>query len=364
MPVGVGVRGARASGHHHHGGEHSHHHHGPSHPPGQGQSPVGGKVPHDTWDDNTLDGPCDGPGGAQITTLPPPKERIFTGQMEKKAVSNKGFRWQSRFAVLSQEHLAFAKILDDNEKQKQASHWVLHGDYINIVRLREVFEMCDVDKNGGLDKSECRKALITLDLFSKDEDVDYYFAQLDDDNSGLLQWDEFKMLAHVSMRCNSVIDYIPLVDITSVEYELVARDSKEGRAETDNSGTLWSTASLGADDRGINGPPADGVPEGQGHLAAEEFSAAELRNARLLRAPSMLRRSLHMFEDVTGLEIERSRDERNRKLPAYDPDKYEVHVLCERFSRLLLMRACMCTLPYPPLTHVIESRGALDLVLC
>lgn len=336
MPVGVGVRGARATGsgskqnhHNHHGhGEHGHYHHGGR------QSPVSttGNGLCDALDD-TLDHLPNGPGGAQLTTLPPPKERIYTGQMEKKAVSKKGFRWQSRFAVLSQEHLAFAKILDENEKQKQASHWVLHGDYINVVRLREVFQMADSDKNGELDKLECKQALVALDLFSKDEDVDFYFEQLDTDNSGLLQWEEFKMLAHVSMRCNAVIDFIPLIDISAVEYELVARDSKEGRAETDSGEKLWNKTAESPVARNMNGPSDRSAPEGQerraphphrADLAASSFSDAELRNARLLRAPSMMRRTIHMFEDVTGLEIERSKDERNRKIPAYDATKFEV----------------------------------------
>ena len=43
--------------------------------------------------------------------------------------------------------------------------------------------------------------------------------------------------------------------------------------------------------------------------------------------PTLLQRSIHLVEEVTGLEIERSKEQRTRRIPHYNPAKFEVHLV-------------------------------------
>ena len=174
-----------------------------------------------------------------------------------------------------------------------------------------------------LDKAECMNALIALDLFSKDSDLDFYFQELDTDKSGFLNWDEFRMLARLSSLCNAVIDYIPLKEIHAVEFELVARDSREGRGEDEEAMKPWDSAGTSSAEQGAGGVGSDKPAE----AAGPDFSAEALRNERLLRKPTLLQRSIHLVEEVTGLEIERSKEQRTRRIPHYNPAKFEVHLV-------------------------------------
>ena len=83
-----------------------------------------------------------------LSVLPPPEERIFSGNMYKKSITSKGVHWLPRFAVLSHEHLAFAKVLEDCSGH--AGHWMSRLGEISTNRLWEVFDKNDINKNGLL----------------------------------------------------------------------------------------------------------------------------------------------------------------------------------------------------------------------
>ena len=62
-----------------------------------------------------------------------------------------------------------------------------------------------------LDIDEAKQALKELGVSTSDEDFLKLFRHLDTDNSGSLDWEEFKAMAKQAHIRNSVTDYIPLV---------------------------------------------------------------------------------------------------------------------------------------------------------
>lgn len=62
-----------------------------------------------------------------------------------------------------------------------------------------------------LDIDEANQALKELGVITSDEDFRQLFRHLDTDNSGSLDWEEFKAMAKQAHIRNSVTDYIPLV---------------------------------------------------------------------------------------------------------------------------------------------------------
>ena len=85
-------------------------------------------------------------GETALTLLPLPEERIFSGNMEKKSITSKGVHWSMRFAVLSREHLAFAKVLEECESQ--AGHWMSRIGEMSTNRLWEVFDKYNIKEKG------------------------------------------------------------------------------------------------------------------------------------------------------------------------------------------------------------------------
>ena len=62
------------------------------------------------------------------------------------------------------------------EKQKE----------ITLSDASRVFSKTDKDFNGQLDLEEVKEAFLELNLLSDESDVEYYFTQLDADQSGAL----------------------------------------------------------------------------------------------------------------------------------------------------------------------------------
>ena len=70
--------------------------------------------------------------------------------------------------------------------------------------------MQDVDNSGFLDAGEVRECLGYLNMPNSETTVMLLMSQLDPDESGTLDWDEFKVLAKQAAWSNMVVDYIPL----------------------------------------------------------------------------------------------------------------------------------------------------------
>jgi voltage-gated sodium channel len=152
--------------------------------------------------------------------IPPPEERVFDGKLERKCITSKGVSWQSKYAVLTAGALMFAKAMDG--ETKDMAHW-MHTKKLSAKEweLESIFKRFDANGNGNLDIMECRACLEHMELFSNGDDIQRIFESLDADNSGSLEIEEFKQLAKWAHVTNFVTDYIPLEDITGIDYDIV-----------------------------------------------------------------------------------------------------------------------------------------------
>ncbi|RHY29435.1 hypothetical protein DYB32_005138 [Aphanomyces invadans] len=61
------------------------------------------------------------------------------------------------------------------------------------MQLIALFESADEDKSGSVDEQEFRKLLVRMDICISDEEVDKLVVEVDTNNNGLIEWDEFVM---------------------------------------------------------------------------------------------------------------------------------------------------------------------------
>ena len=155
--------------------------------------------------------------------LPPVSDRIIQAHLKKQVITAKGIKWFKHFTVLSQDHLAFAKPMDGSPD----AHWIRSlGCQVTTNTLWEVFTKHDLDENGSLDFEETVQALSDLHMFSTEEDCRQMFAELDSDGNGVLDWEEFKAIAQRAAVYNTIVDYIPLVEIVRVDFEIKPREDR------------------------------------------------------------------------------------------------------------------------------------------
>jgi hypothetical protein len=216
--------------------------------------------------------------------IPAPEDRIFSGKWEKKTISSKGISWQPKFVVLTESILAFAKMLEGQTDGME--HW-MHSKKLSAKEweLERIFRMFDANGNGTLDLIECKSCLEHLKLWSNDEDIQLLFDHLDADGSGHLDMSEFKHLAKWAHVTNFVVEYIPLQEIISIEYDIVRR---AGMRSVQHS--MEKT---------------EETPERKG----------------------LLRSCLSFVEGMMGVDIDGDGDDGAEKLPPWDEDTHEFHLI-------------------------------------
>eukprot|EP00277_Geminigera_cryophila_P032729 CAMPEP_0173126910 /NCGR_PEP_ID=MMETSP1102-20130122/57457_1 /TAXON_ID=49646 /ORGANISM="Geminigera sp., Strain Caron Lab Isolate" /LENGTH=740 /DNA_ID=CAMNT_0014036387 /DNA_START=163 /DNA_END=2382 /DNA_ORIENTATION=+ len=155
-----------------------------------------------------------------------PKEdaRIYSGKLEKKVLAADGVKWQSRFAVLTQDILAFSSI-----SRETRDYWPAQSN-VTSDNLRVVFDEHDKDNSSCLDKAEIQSCLATLNMPNSDTTVELLMKQLDPDGSGTLDWEEFQVLAKQAAWSNMVVDYIPLAEILDVSFEIQNKVKEKTKA--------------------------------------------------------------------------------------------------------------------------------------
>jgi hypothetical protein len=131
----------------------------------------------------------------RMKTLPPPSERILSSTMERQILTSKGIVWKSMQVVLSANYMFLSKVLNMSDaEQINMNHWP--DVYTHTNKLYEVFTKYDTDSSNSLDESEVGKALKDLGLFESEETTHHLlselFSSLDSDQSGDLNWEEFK----------------------------------------------------------------------------------------------------------------------------------------------------------------------------
>ena len=240
-----------------------------------------------------------------VTTrkLPPPHERILAGSLERKFLTSKGIKWIPRFAVLSAEHLVFAKqhlakscpeLSEDDARlaEKWARTLSANSASQSADKLRETFERFDADKSGALDLEEATAALFEMNMCTTDDLVAALFQLLDVDGNGTLDMDEFLKLAEHVDACNTVVDFIPLHEIYGIDVEIELREGNisNQHAQTDFDDTR-------------RGSPA------------------------LRRQQSSFKRVIKTVEQMTGMELVESSALDEVTVPPYDPRLSEVHMV-------------------------------------
>ena len=217
--------------------------------------------------------------------IPPPEARVFDGRWEKQSVNSKGISWQPKYAVLTSSTLGFAKMIDGDTEGM--SHW-MHSKKLsaNEWELGKIFNQFDANGNGDLDIMECKACLEHLNLFSNGDDIQQLFDSLDADKSGSLDLDEFKQLAKWANVTNFVIEYIPLQEITSIEYDIVEFGRKRSVV-------------------------------GNEHEVKKEFEEHK----------SILKQCVSAIENILGVDIDGDGEVKGAdKLPPWNEDTHEFHL--------------------------------------
>ena len=103
--------------------------------------------------------------------------------------------------MLHKRALRFPAIVappaEDEQGKRRLSEWWKETDSrdiyleeqqqrITLSDARRAFRLTDRDLNGQLDMDECKEAFVELNLMSDETDMEYYFEQLDVDQSGAL----------------------------------------------------------------------------------------------------------------------------------------------------------------------------------
>jgi len=236
-----------------------------------------------------------------LMAIPPMSMRIFEGPMDKKSIGSSGvIKWHARYATLTDFHLGFAKQLDTHSTE--AMHW-MHTKKLptSVSVLEEIFRRVDADGNGTLDLEEAKACLIELQLYSNDQDVQILFEALDVDRSGTLCLEEFLDLTKKAHAANSVVDYIPLVEIKEVKAEIIHKQKVVLQGDTDVGLDRPTAASL---------MPSDTVAVETNHK------------------PSFLEICVKHLEAATGLDIDGDgKKETSVQVPEHDPSVSEVHIV-------------------------------------
>lgn len=61
----------------------------------------------------------------------------------------------------------------------------------DLNRLKGVFDKFDKDRNHAIDKQEFAKFLEAIGRDMTADEIDYAFKEIDEDNSGVIEFDEF-----------------------------------------------------------------------------------------------------------------------------------------------------------------------------
>lgn len=209
--------------------------------------------------------------------------------LKKQVITPKGIKWFKHFAVLSQDHLAFAKPMDGSPD----AHWIRSlGCQVTSNALWEVFTKHDLDENGSLDFEETVQALSDLHMFSTEEDCRQMFSELDSDGNGVLNWEEFKAIAQRAAVYNTIVDYIPLVEIVRVDFEIKSREDRD---------EILLTPS---------------------HTSKQDSTS----NKKPLQKSSTSR-LVHAIENYIGIDLDGDGKAENVTIPSYDQRDSEVHLI-------------------------------------
>ena len=159
-----------------------------------------------------------------VTVLPPNESWLHCGNMFKHVISNQGVKTQTRFTVLTKEHLCFTKQFDDSYKAnigKGDEETVRRGFSLTSEdQLERAFKEFDTDQSGTVSRSELAEALKNVKLYTTQDNFDALFDKLDRDGSGCLDFEEFQELATHAEANVKIIDSIPLEEIESVEADM------------------------------------------------------------------------------------------------------------------------------------------------
>ena len=77
-----------------------------------------------------------------------------------------------------------------------------------LAEFREIFNLVDKDGGGTISKEELGELMETLGIDATPEEIDLMIAEIDEDNNGVIDFDEF-----VDMFCMSSAFKLPSLDV-------------------------------------------------------------------------------------------------------------------------------------------------------
>ena len=246
--------------------------------------------------------------------LPPNDQWLFSGDMMKQVVTAKGIKWNRRFAVLLRDHLTFSKPYDPE----------IADDIPDLEpsELQAMFDRYDYSRDGLLQRQEARDAMVSLKVFTTEAEFDRIYSFLDADASGELDFKEFSVLASRQAVARVVLDYIPLEEITQVDFEVHAK----ARASQSSAKMPASTGM----DKGMDKIEAVDKIQKSGSriqrpastdVASESSPDGEVRQSWDIRKLGSSVKSL-LQRDVNG-----GGKTDNVVIPDYDPSTHELHLI-------------------------------------
>ena len=271
--------------------------------------------------------------------LPPKEERVMEGNVEKKAISSRGIKYQPRLAVLSREHLVLGKA------RKLGSHLTASTEDVNIngitsESLHAAFEKWDGGHKGHLNLQETTDALLELKMVSKQHDIESLFRQFDADGSSSLEWEEFKQIARHAADNNSVIDFIPLCQIDAVEFDLVEREPAD--KPRNEAGNMQKERRVGV----VELVQIPGAVDGDD----PDKVKMEKPKKEPKKSASLVQGLLQAIEKSTGIDIDGDGNKMSDiKLPKFNADLFEV--TCVSVCLSVCLSVCVCRLVRSSLSY-------------
>ena len=250
--------------------------------------------------------------------LPPNEQWLFSGDMMKQVVTAKGIKWNRRFAVLLRDHLTFSKPYDPEIAEDISD--------LEPSELQAMFDRYDYSRDGLLQRQEARDAMVSLKVFTTEAEFDRIYSFLDADASGELDFKEFSVLASRQAVARVVLDYIPLEEITQVDFEVhaKARASQSSAKMPASTGMDKGMDKIQAVDkiqksrRRIQRPASTDV-------ASESSPDEEVRHSWDIRNLGASVKSL--LQGASNFDVNGGGQTDNVVIPDYDPSTHELHLI-------------------------------------
>jgi centrin-1 len=128
---------------------------------------------------------------------------------------------------MSKKTTTVSKVVEPKKEEFNAKKYEKNGlTEDEVLEIKEAFDLFDGDKSGHIDKEELRQALKNLGIDTKNQTLQNMMADLDQDGSGKIDFDEF-----ISMMTAKMSDRDTREDLQKVFRLFLGDDEKADKIE-------------------------------------------------------------------------------------------------------------------------------------